>query len=69
MLFPLPFYVKAVTHGGILRGFPSFARIMGYLSPFLVTIVIAMILSDKLKEKVINTYSRFQTFLFTGMVT
>jgi len=70
-LFNLAFLTKTLTHGGLFRGLPTFMRVMGYLSPYLIIIVLASVLllesgvlGDK-RRKVL--YSHF-TFLHASVL-
>jgi hypothetical protein len=69
-LYPIPFILKTMTHGGFLRGLPTFMRVLGYLTPFLVTIIFSALIlfefsgSDKNKQ----SGQRFWRFLITGIV-
>jgi|GEM_PF-1175921 len=72
--FNLAFLTKTLTHGGLFRGFPTFMRVMGYLSPYLLIILLASVLllesgalGDKRRKMLVRNFTFLQASVLAAV--
>lgn len=69
-LFPLSFYAKTVSHGGLFSGFYSLIGVSRFIAPFLIIILIAIFQNiEAIWHEQKGQYARFRTLLIITIAT
>jgi len=69
-LFPLPFYAKTVSHGGLFSGFYSLIDVSRFIAPFLIIIFITIFQNiEAFWHEQKGQYARFRTLLIITVAT